>query len=168
MRSWVGEAGLPPLPASGIEAIERQLLPARDDAEAEYRWQQMRILRWRDRLHAEPLRPALPAGFHAEWDGRDPLPLPDGARLELLGTTAFDHPLQVRARRGGERIRLPGRGHSHALKHALQQADVPPWLRERLPLLADGDEVLAAGNLISARLCDWLTERHARLIWHLG
>lgn len=168
LRGWVREAGLPPLPASGIEAIERQLLTARNDAEAEYRWQQARILRWRDRLHAEALRPALPASFHVEWDGRDPLPLPDGARLELLGTTAFDHPLQVQARRGGERIRLHGRAHSHALKHVLQQADVPPWLRERLPLLVDGDDVLAAGALLSARLHDWLAERHARLIWHLG
>ncbi|MBS0218951.1 MAG: tRNA lysidine(34) synthetase TilS [Proteobacteria bacterium] len=168
VRDWVDEAGLPPLPASGIDAIERQLLPARSDTEAEYRWQQARILRWRDRLHAETLRPALPADFHAEWDGRDPQQLPDGSRLELLGATAFDHALRVQARRGGERIHLPGRGHSHALKHALQQADIPPWLRERLPLLVDGDEVLAAGDLLSARLHDWLKDHDARLVWHLG
>ena len=165
LRRWVIESGLPPLPASGVDAIEKQVLPARADAEAEYRWQQARILRWRDRLHAEMLRPALPIDFHAEWDGRDPLLLPDGARLELIGATCFDHPLQVQARRGGERIRLPGRDHSHALKHALQQAAVPPWLRDRLPLLIDNDEVLAAGDLRSARLHDWLMERHATLHW---
>jgi len=86
----------------------------------------------------------------------------------LIGAAAFDQPLQVRPRLGGERIRLPGRSHSHALKHALQQADVPPWRRERLPLLVDGDEVLAAGELLSARLHDWLKDHDARLIWHLG
>ena len=165
LRRWVIEYGLPPLPASGVDAIEEQVLPARADAEAEYRWQQARILCWRDRLHAEMLHPALPIDFHAEWDGRDPLLLPDGARLELIGATCFDHPLQVQARRGGERIRLPGRDHSHALKHALQQAAVPPWLRDRLPLLIDNDEVLAAGDLRSARLHDWLMERHATLHW---
>ncbi len=168
LRKWVIEAGLPPLPASGIDAIERQLLPAPADAEAEYRWRQARILRWRDRLHAETVRPALPSDFHAEWDGRTPLQLADGARLELVGAPAFDHSLHVRSRHGGERIRLPGRDHSHSLKHALQQAAVPPWLRERLPLLVDGDEVLAAGDLLSARLHGWLGDRDARLCWHLG
>ncbi|MGG6461691.1 tRNA lysidine(34) synthetase TilS [Solilutibacter silvestris] len=168
LRHWVTEAGLPPLPASGIDAIERQLLPARADAEAEYRWQQARILRWRDRLHAETSRPSLDPDFRAHWDGSDPLQLPDGARLELIGAPAFDHPFDVHARRGGERIRLPGRDHSHALKHALQQAGMPPWLRERLPLLVDGDEVLAAGELLSARLHGWLHDRGARLRWHLG
>ncbi|MBW8824499.1 MAG: tRNA lysidine(34) synthetase TilS [Xanthomonadales bacterium] len=165
LRRWVTGTGLPPLPASGIDAIEWQLLPARVDAQAEYRWQQARIMRWRDLLHAEPLHPPLAADFRVEWNGRQPLPLPDGTRLELLGTPAFDHPVRVQARRGGERIRLPGRDHSHSLKHALQQADVPPWLRERLPLLIEGDEVLAAGDLLSARLRDWLQERHATLHW---
>lgn len=168
LRRWAMEARLPPLPASGSDAIERHLLPARADAEAEYRWQHARIVRWRDRLHAEPLHPGLPIAFHAQWDGRDPLQLPDGARLELVGAKAFDHMLQVQARRGGERIRLPGRDHSHSLKHALQDAGMPPWLRARLPLLVDGDEVLAAGDLLSARLHDWLRERDARLAWQLG
>ena len=168
LRRWVAEAGLPPLPASGVAAIERQLLPARADAEAEFRWHEARILRWRDRLHADAVRRPLDAGLNATWDGRAPLPLPDGDRLELIGADAFDRPLRVRARHGGERIRLPGRDHSHALKHALQQAGVPPWLRERLPLLVEGEEVLAAGSLLSARLDGWLRPRAARLHWQLA
>ena len=167
VRQWVNDAGLPPLPGSGILILERELLPARRDAQAEYRWQQARIVRWRDRLHAERLQPALATDFQVEWNGREPLSLPDGSRLELLGIEGFDHPLQVQARLGGERIRLPKRDHSHSLRHALQQANIPPWLRERLPLLMDGNEVLAAGPLHSARLHDWLVERHARLDWQL-
>ncbi|PNS09537.1 tRNA lysidine(34) synthetase TilS [Solilutibacter silvestris] len=168
VRLWVADARLPPLPGSGITTLEHELLPARRDAQAEYRWQQARIVRWRDRLHAEGLHPALDADFHAEWNGRDPLSLPDGTRLQLHGAEEFDRTVQVRARHGGERIHLPNRDHSHSLKHALQQADIPPWLRERLPLLMDGDEVLAAGPLHSARLHDWLIDRHARLDWQLA
>lgn len=168
LRRWIAGTGLPPLPASGIDAIERQLLPARADAKAEFRWHGARILRWRDRLHACSMRPPFDAGLDVEWDGRAPLPLPDGDHLELIGADAFDQPLRVCARRGGERIRLPGRDHSHALKHALQQAGVPPWLRERLPLLVDGEEVLAAGSLLSARLDAWLRPRGARLHWQLA
>jgi tRNA(Ile)-lysidine synthetase, N-terminal domain/tRNA(Ile)-lysidine synthetase, C-terminal domain len=60
----------------------------------------------------------------------------------------------------------PGRSHSHALKDLLQQADFPPWLRTAMPLLCDGEEVLAAGDrIISARLHDWLQRHGARLHW---
>jgi len=60
------------------------------------------------------------------------------------------HPaLRVTARHGGERIHLPGRSHSHALKHVLQALDLPPWQRRHLPLLRDqAGQVLAAGDRI--------------------
>jgi tRNA(Ile)-lysidine synthase len=76
-------------------------------------------------------------------------------------------PLRARARRGGERIALPGRSHSHALKHMLQDAGVPPWLRARLPLLCAPDgQVLAAGDaIVSASLHAWLQARGATLRW---
>ena len=73
----------------------------------------------------------------------------------------------VCARHGGERLSLPGRQHSHALKQCLQEAGVPPWQRERLPLLlaADG-EVLAAGDvIISARLDRFCRDACVQLHW---
>ena len=95
------------------------------------------------------------------------LALPGGGWLSLEGADAFEAPLSVHARRGGERLRLPGRVHSHALKHLLQDTGVPPWLRTCMPLLSDaGGELLAAGDrLLSARLHDWLQARGARLEW---
>ena len=78
---------------------------------------------------------------------------------------AFDAPLSVRARRGGERITLPGRAHSHALKHVLQDLGVPPWVRPALPLLVDaGGTVLAAGDVVVAATLDtWLARHGTRL-----
>jgi tRNA(Ile)-lysidine synthase len=73
----------------------------------------------------------------------------------------------VAARVGGERIQLPGREHSHSLKHVLQAQGIPPWERARMPLLfaADG-ELLAVGDaILSAR---WLREasmHNCRLHW---
>src|SRR5690606_24828485 len=68
---------------------------------------------------------------------------------------------------GGERITLPGRRHSHALKHVLQERAVPPWERAQLPLLSDADgAVLAAGDRTgSAALATWLEARRARPAW---
>ena len=73
----------------------------------------------------------------------------------------------IRDSQGGERILLPRRTHSHALKHVLQDQGVPPWQRTHLPLLSSADgELLAAGDaILSASLAEWLAAREARLHW---
>ena len=167
LRRWIADRGLPPLPAIGIEAIERQLLAARPDAEACFDWAGARVQRWRNLLHAETIRAPLSLDWSRDWDGSTPLALPTGDTLALVGVAHFDAPLRVHARRGGERIVQPGRKHSHALKHVLQESAMPPWIRARLPLLSTVDgEVLAAGDaLLSARMAAWLQARGARLQW---
>ncbi len=166
LRLWAKQQGLPALPANGVLAIQQQLLAAGHDQQAEFRWQQARIVRWRDQLHAMPLFKAWPAGWVQQWDGAEPAYLPDGGKLLLHGVDAFDEPLQLRQRHGGERIQLPGRNHSHQLKHCLQEANVPPWLRAQLPLLCTGGSVLAAADrVISAPLQAWLQAHGAALEW---
>jgi tRNA(Ile)-lysidine synthase len=75
--------------------------------------------------------------------------------------------LRVHARRGGERISLPRRSHTHALKHVLQDREVPPWRRERLPLLSDASgRIIAAGDIaFDAGFAAWLEMQGARLVW---
>lgn len=167
LRRWIGELGLPPLPAEGIARIEADLLPARADAEPRFLWLDAEVRAWRDLLHADVVRAPLPDDWRREWDGSAPLPLPDGSRLVLSGAGGFDSPLQAHARQGGERITLPGRDHSHALKHVLQDLGIPPWVRDRLPLLSDSSGVLLAmGDIAySAGFDAWLRERGARLVW---
>ena len=167
LRAWVAGLGLPPLPAQGVAHAEADLLAARADATPRFAWAGAELRRWRHLLHAGRPRAPLPAAWQAPWAGDRPLPLPGGGQLRLEGAPAFAQPVLVRARRGGERITLPGRAHSHALKHLLQERGVPPWTRERLPLLcaADGN-LLAAGDLvIGAVLDDWLRTHAARLGW---
>jgi len=168
LRHWIDMLGLPALPARGVAAIESDLLPAASDGAARFDWSGGTVRRWREGLHAQLETPPLPADWRIDWDGRMPRVLPSGGRLELIGVDAFDVPLQVHARSGGERMRLPGRTHSHALKHLLQEAGVPPWRRARMPLLSDPTgTVLAAGDaILSAEFADWLDARAAMLHWH--
>ncbi|CTP85968.1 tRNA lysidine(34) synthetase TilS [Xanthomonas translucens pv. arrhenatheri] len=166
LRRWVAQAGLPPLPAAGLVAIERSLLHARADASAQFAWHGATLRCWREALYAERDPPPLPGDWQAQWDGRAPLALPDGRHLQLLADAplGFDAPLQVRLRQGGERVLLPGRVHSQALKQVLQEAAVPPWQRARLPLLFDAGRLLAAGDrIVAAPLHAWLQTRNARL-----
>lgn len=167
LRRWIGELDLPPLPGEGVIRIESDLLHAAADSAAEFAWSGAVVQRWRGLLHAGRQRQALPSDWCTVWHGDAPLPLPCGGALELEGGIAFAEPVRASARQGGERIALPGRVHSHALKHVLQELGVPPWERRQLPLLWDSrDRLLAAGDLAySADFDAWLRQSGAILRW---
>ncbi|WP_434988384.1 tRNA lysidine(34) synthetase TilS [Xanthomonas melonis] len=168
LRAWVGATGAPALPAHGVAALEREIDLHAPDREACFAWQQVEVRRWRQSLYLHRPAPAWPPQWTAQWDGVHPLQLPDGAQLQLHGSPGlgFIRPMQVRARQGGERIVLPRRGHSHRLKHLLQDLDLPPWKRDRLPVLWADRQVMAAGDrIVSASLHDWLQTHRASLRW---
>lgn len=179
LRHWIAAIGLPPLPAQGLVRLESELLTAREDAEAAFAWSGAVLRCWRGLLHAGFERAALPPDWRALWNGGIPLPLPGGGDLRMeisasragaVDSAASAPSFLVHARRGGERIVLPGREHSHTLKHVLQQLRVPPWERDRLPLLSDAEgHLLAAGDLAySAPFDAWLRAHGARLVWTRG
>lgn len=82
------------------------------------------------------------------WKGERKLAIPElGGELRFRrargkGIAADAKPLQVRVRKGGERLQPdPGRPR-RTLKNLFQEAGVPPWERDRLPLLTSGDDVV--------------------------
>ena len=92
------------------------------------------------------------------WKGERRLALPQlggalrfhRARGKGIATTAS--PLSVRLRAGGERLQPDPRRPRRTLKNLFQEAGVPPWERDRLPLLFHGaDLVWAPGLGIDAR-----------------
>jgi tRNA(Ile)-lysidine synthase len=171
LRAWCARAGAPPLPERGVNIIERELLPARHDSAACFTWSHTEIRRWRLRLYLHRPQPPWPPDWQPLWSGTAPLILPDGGQLHLESTDhetvpGFPHPLRVRARRGGERLILPGRTHSHPLKHLLQDVGIPPWRRASMPLLCDGEQILAVGDaLLAAPLVTWLQAHRLKLRW---
>jgi tRNA(Ile)-lysidine synthase len=82
------------------------------------------------------------------WKGERRLAIPElGGELRFRrasgkGIAADAKPLQVRVRQGGERLQLDPRRPRRTLKNLFQEAGVPPWERDRLPLLARGDDVV--------------------------
>ena len=165
LRAWLSSLGLPPLPARALAILQAQVLAGRPDALARYASGPLDLRRWRGLLHAGPFAPPLPSDWRADWDGRVPLALPGGRTLALRGADAFDGPLSAHARRGGERLRLPGRAHHHLLKHLLQDLGLPPWERAALPVLEgpDGQPWAFGDVLLAAPLAEWLQARGARL-----
>jgi len=72
--------------------------------------------------------------------------LPENGRLRFRDTQGEGicadklSNLSIRYRHGGEICRLAGRP-SKTLKKILQESEVPPWLRSRIPLLYDGEDL---------------------------
>ena len=55
--------------------------------------------------------------------------------------------ITLKTRQGGEKIRLPNRQGHHDLKKLFQDATIPPWQREVMPLIYLNDKLAAVGNL---------------------
>ena len=139
-----------------LATLLHQALEADPDRQPQVDWGDVVALRHGDRLwlaSADTL--PEPAG-DLDWpDPRQPLEL--GRGLGALTLVASDRgglgeaalaagPWRVVARHGGERLDLPGRAGSRALKKLLQEAGLPPWIRARLPLLEIGGMLAAAGD----------------------
>ena len=93
-------------------------------------------------------------------DWRKALSLPgDNGTLTMTGCdsryenhTPWDSaPIQVRYRSGGEKMQLSRREGHHALRDLFQERGIPPWIRERIPLIYVGDELAWVGHLWSNR-----------------
>jgi len=76
---------------------------------------------------------------------QNPLQLPGNGQLHFSGS-APEGPLSIRYRQGGEIMELPGRGRRD-LKRLLNESAVPGFIRGRLPLLYQGQQLLAVANL---------------------
>ena len=177
LRRWAGELGLPPLPARGVATVDAWLDDAPASGAATFTWHGAAIRLWRDLLWAGAEPPPVADDLRLRWDGVQPLRWPGGGELALLpGADPGGEPTDaapvflVHPRRGGERIVLPGRRHSHALKHVLQDLGMPPWIRARMPLLSDAaGTLLAAGDVaVSAHFDAWLRASGRCLRWRAG
>lgn len=94
-----------------------------------------------------------PVGPVAWPDPGAALELPGNGTVRLVGNLP-QGPLHIGYRQGGERLQIDGRGHRD-LKRLLNESQLPHFARARLPLLFQGDRLLAVGNLPALSQGDW-------------
>lgn len=137
-----------------------QLLSAGDDRHPVLRWPGGQVRRYRQRLYVLEEDPSVAtddAPVEFAWDGSAPIDLgPVRGRVQLVSaeTGGFcidpaNGPLTIRFRRGGERLREADHRHHILLKKLYQERGVVPWMRSHVPLLAQGDTLLAVGDFWS-------------------
>ncbi len=155
LRGWIKGEGFPLPDTVHLERALVEMVAAREGRNPLVAWQGAELRRFRGRLYiSRPLSP-LDSGQVLQWDGRSPLELPAGLGRLLIEEGESGIPLQlwesgaiqVRFRSGGERCSPPGRGHSKSLKKLYQELGVPPWQRQRLPLIFVDDQLVAVGDL---------------------
>lgn len=154
LRLWPAHHGLPSPPPRQVDAIERDLIPARPDAAPLVAWPGAEVRRYQDWLFLMPPLAPVPDVSETPWNMTAPLPLPAGCgwltAIPVVGAGLCREAgsFSVRFRRGGERLRLPGRAHDTELGTWLQAAGVPPWTRARLPLIYAGDRLAAVADYL--------------------
>ncbi|NLO80404.1 MAG: tRNA lysidine(34) synthetase TilS [Xanthomonadaceae bacterium] len=151
LRCWLRRQGLRPPARERLQAGLKTLLEAAPDRSPELAWDGVRLRRYRNRLLLDTEPEEVPAPF--AWDLASPLELP-GWRWQVesvigagLRAALRQRRVEVRFRQGGERCRLAGERHSRSLKKLLQERGIPPWERERLPLIYIDGELAAVADL---------------------
>lgn len=142
VRYWLKKNGHPPASTAVTEIIIKELIYAGDDRMPSIRWHETEVRRYRNNIHV--MKPLLE--LHLEtalsWNLDKPLDFAYGRLVatQVVGKgikyeSVIDNMVQVRFRTGGETIRPAGRKETHKLKKLFQESGVPPWQRDRVPLL---------------------------------
>jgi len=161
LRYWLRCLGLSIPDSRNLQRILDEVLPAAEDAQPLVVWHGAEVRRYRGRLYAMvPLVTLSGEPVTFPWSGGEVMALPKGLGMlrmnrvegEGIREELLKGGLTIGWRCGGERIAPPGRGGHHLLKKLYQEAGIPPWERERRPLLyIDGQLAQVAGLWTESR-----------------
>ena len=161
-----------------LAAIITELIPAKDDANPLVAWPGVEVRRYRGRIYAmaplpqEPgdkvLGSITPDRVHAFnlQPGAGRLWLVPHEGLGLAAEKLMGQRVEVRYRRGGERIRLQVGGPSRELKTLFQERGVFPWARARVPIIyINGEAAAVADDWLAAGFAAASGAKGMRVIW---
>jgi tRNA(Ile)-lysidine synthase len=173
LRYWLHTCGARAPSTRKLAALEHDMLAAQEDRSPCIDWDGIEVRRHRGLLYCVPRRPAADA-TPIEWAWSLPVHLDAHSgllRAEIahgrgLARSKLPERVRITHRHGGESLRLPGRAHHRPLKKLLQEANVLPWWRDRLPLVFAGDALLAVADLwINADYAADSQEEGVSIVW---
>ena len=143
-----------------FDEMLHQLLQAREDAAVCIEFGAWQVRLFQNKIYVLGALKEFDRNFELSWHGESELTWP-AANASLLFTQASGQGISLeklqraevtlRLRTGGENLRPHPQAATKSLKNLLQEQHVPPWQRERLPLLFCGNElVCVVGVAIAA------------------
>lgn len=158
IRHWFQHLKLKMPSQAFVARVQSEILSARPDSDPIVSRQHYAVRRYRDKLYCWPSLVA--AQFEAvTWPIEQPSFTLSNQKVLTWARSSTginrslwqESTITVCARQGGEKIRLLGRRGRHTLKKLFQEADIPTWERETLPLIyLDGQLAAVADLWISA------------------
>jgi len=155
LRHWLSAQGLQAPSQAVLQAIQQQLIDGRDDANPQICLQQHSLKRYRQQLFCLSTGQLQVLPAHCIWPtDQNSLTLTNGSHVSRsVASSGIDQQLwhsqtaTLQPRRGGEKIKLPGRAGRHCLKKLYQEAGIPPWERDSRPLLYLNNRLAAVPGL---------------------
>lgn len=146
--------------AAQLDELLHQLLDAREDAAVCVEFGDWQVRRYQDKVYVLRAMGKFDRDLALSWHGEESLQWPAldmGIAFRNIQGQGISHaklqlaPVTLRLRRGSESMRPYADSATRSLKNLLQEHNVPPWVRERIPLLYCGDELACVpGVAISA------------------
>ena len=155
LRYWIAANEVQPPSTARLTEALRQIIAAAADHLPVIMWGEHALRRYRDRLFLTMAHPPR-VGEQREWS------LAAGGKLNLggeLGTLQWSPQIGgldadrlpdmvvVRQRRGGETLKPQRRARTTSVQHLCQSLGVLPWMRDALPLVYAGNDLIAVGDL---------------------
>lgn len=164
LRNWLSQNNIPLPSEKKLFHLQNDLLTAGQDKKPHVAWGDYEVRRYQDILYLMPCLASHDSKQVFKWNLITPLEIHNVGKLQAISTVgnglkANITEVEVRFRQGGERIQLPGRNHSHCLKKMFQEWKIPPWQRDRIPLIYIQNELAAVvGFFIADKYAAQLNE----------
>lgn len=147
LRAWIRQQNFPLPNTSKMSAVLQDVLLAAWDRSPCVTWGDVELRRYRDDLFLMSALTQFDVTAEYQWNFSAPLTITGVGVLQAEKKSAENKlrnldSVTVRFRQGGEMISLAKRG-NHTLKNLLNEWNVLPWLRERVPLLFYQDKLIA-------------------------
>ncbi|MDD5385034.1 MAG: tRNA lysidine(34) synthetase TilS [Gallionella sp.] len=151
LRYFMHSIGAPMPQTVQLDDMLHQLCGAREDAAVCIAYGDWQVRRYQGRVYALRALGEFDRSLVLPWHGEAELDWPAlAARLCFnqtqgvgISLVKLRHaPVTLRLRSGGETVRPNPHAATRTLKNLLQEHHVPPWQRDRLPLLYCGEELV--------------------------
>ncbi|AKJ43021.1 tRNA lysidine(34) synthetase TilS [Pragia fontium] len=154
LRRWLSQHQVLMPSQEQLEKLWHEVALSKPDAEPVLQLGMHQVRRYRQRLYLLPLFQGIESVVLA-WRGETSLMLPDCLGQLTLAESGIhvraptvEEKVTVRfSAPGSLTVRVTDRRHSRELKKLWQELGVPPWLRQRTPLLFYGEILIAAIGL---------------------
>jgi len=151
VRYWILSNGFKPPSEKKLKHIFTDVIDAGEDTQPLVEWRGVEVRRYKDELYI--MKPLQDHNNNQVIEWGDPQSSLNIKSLDYplpaLSASQYDKniPVTVRFRQGGEKFYHPKRGIKLSLKNYLNESNVPPWLRSRIPLVYSGETLIKVVGL---------------------